>query len=252
MNLRGNTIFITGGGSGIGRGLAEAFHKLGNQVIIGGRRREALDRTVAANPGMAALVFDVTNPGSISAGARQLIAAHPDLNVVINNAGVQYAVDFASVEPIDEDGFSAEIDTNVYGVLRVTAAFLPHLKTRPAATIVNISSGLAYMPLARYAVYCATKAFVHSFSVSLRHQLRRTGVRVVELAPPWVATELGGHPAVAPTDGRPGPMPLDDFIAAAMAELATDAEELHIGTAQSLYAAAVNEGAGRIFARMNP
>src|SRR4051794_2416027 len=195
MRLEANTIFITGGGSGIGRGLAEAFHKLGNQVIIGGRRREALERTAAENPGMSTIQIDTSNAESIRAAAAEVIRRFPELNVVVNNAGVQRVIDFAGEGPIDEAGFQEEIDTNIYGVLRVTTAFLPHLRSKPSATIVNVSSGLAFLPTARFPVYCATKAFVHSFTMSLRYQFRGSNVRVVELAPPWVATDLDAtHP----------------------------------------------------------
>lgn len=250
MKLEGNTVFITGGGSGIGRGLAEALHKRGNDVIIGGRRKSALDETAAVNPGIETIVFDVADKESVARGANELIGRFPNLNVIVNNAGVQKATDFAG--KIDQPGFEAEIDTNIYGVLRVTSAFLEHLKSKPAATIVNISSGLAFMPMSRFPVYCATKAFVHSFSMSLRRQLSGTSVRVVELAPPWVVTDLGGdHTPPVAREGRPGPMPLDAFIEAAMQALETDAEELPIAGARFLYNAGVAPGAGEAFKNLN-
>ena len=246
----GNTILITGGGSGIGRGLAEAFHKLGNHVVITGRRRDVLDRTAAANPGMAAMVMDVSKAESIRAVAEEAIAKFPPLNIVVNNAGVQRVHDFAAGS-LDENAMREEIDTNVYGVIRVSAAFLPHLKTRPRATIVNVSSGLAFLPLARYPVYCATKAFVHSFSMSMRHQLRHTNVRVVELAPPWVATDLdANHASPTEHDGMK-PMPFTDFIAAAVEELSSDRDELPVAGAKFLYSAGLGEKSGVIFAQMN-
>jgi uncharacterized oxidoreductase len=250
MILEGNTVFITGGGSGIGRGLAEAFHKHGNQVIIGGRRMAALDETAAANPGIKTIVFDVADKRSISQGAAELIRRFPDLNVVVNNAGVQKATNFAG--KIDERDFEAEIDTNIYGVLRVTSAFLEHLKEKPSATIVNVSSGLAFMPMARFPVYCATKAFVHSFSMTLRRQLSGTSVRVIELAPPWVVTDLGGdHTPPVAREGRPGPMPLAGFIEAAMQGLASDVEELPVAGAKFLYDAGVAPGAAAAFGKLN-
>lgn len=252
MQLTGNTIFITGGGSGIGKGLAEAFHQLGNKVIIGGRRPAVLEQTAAANPGIEHILFDVTRRDSIAQGAAGLIHRFPKLNVIINNAGVQRGVDFAS--DVDESKFEQEIETNIYGVLRVTSAFLPHLKSLPAATIINISSGLAFVPLARSPVYCATKAFIHSFSMSLRWQLRDTGVRVIEVAPPWVQTELGSTDTPGPTapTNRPGPIPLDRFIQKTLEALRTDDEELRIGRAQFLYAAGINENSDEAFRRMNP
>ena len=168
---------------------------------------------------MTAMQLDTSNRDSIRAVAAEAIRRFPEINVVINNAGVQRVIDFARDEPIDEAAFEEEVDTNIYGVLRVTTAFLPHLKSRPSATIINISSGLAFMPIARFPVYCATKAFVHSFSMSLRHQLRGTSIRVIELAPPWVSTDLAAtHPARTLHEGM-RPMPLPDFIAAAMQDL---------------------------------
>jgi uncharacterized oxidoreductase len=151
----------------------------------------------------------------------------------------------------DEKSMREEIDTNVYGLVRVTAAFLPHLKTKPRATIVNVSSGLAFLPLARYPVYCATKAFVHSFSMSIRHQLRHTNVRVVELAPPWVPTDLDANHA-SPTEHEGiKPMPLTDFIAAAVEGLSSDRDELPVAGARFLYSAGIGEKSGMVFAQVN-
>jgi uncharacterized oxidoreductase len=251
MNLQGNTVFITGGGSGIGRGLAEAFSKLGNKVIIAGRRSEALQRTCAANPGMEFVTLDASKPESIRAVADEVICRYPDLNVVINNAGVQRVFDFVADTPLEEADMREEVDTNIYGVLRMTTAFLPHLKTKASATILNVSSGLAFVPIARFPIYCATKAFVHSFSVSLRHQLKNTNVRVVELAPPWVKTDLDAqHPVRTVHEGM-SPMPLPDFIAAAMQELSSDAEELPVAGARFLYGAGVGERFAAVFEQIN-
>jgi uncharacterized oxidoreductase len=251
MNTTGNTIFITGGGSGIGRGLAEAFHKLGNKVIIGGRRESVLAATAAANPGMEFVVFDAASQESITAGTTELTRRFPTLNVVINNAGVQWQHNFATQVMLDESGVDAEIDTNILGVMRVSAAFLPHLKQQPSATIVNLTSGLAFTPMAAYPVYCATKAFVHSFTLSLRHQLRETPVRVIELAPPWVATDLAAAQPEQADHGDMKPMPLADFIAEAMAALATEDEELLIANARFLHDSAVAPQSGKVFAMIN-
>jgi uncharacterized oxidoreductase len=251
MNIKGNTILITGGGSGIGRGLAEAFHKIGNQVIMAGRRRDVLEKTAAANPGMGTVVLDATKPESIRAAAQEVIRGYPNLNVVVNNAGVQYLHDFASDAPLDEQGMGAEIDTNILRVIRVSSAFLPHLKSKPIATIINVSSGLAFLPLARYPIYCATKAFVHSFSMSLRHQLKKTNVRVVELAPPWVATDLDAHQGVTTSHEGMSPMPIPEFVAAAMQELQSDAEELPVAMSKFLYSAGVGEKAAATFEQIN-
>ena len=235
MRMQSNTIFITGGSSGIGRGLAEAFHKLGNQVIISGRREAALMAICEANPGMRSCVLDVTDPASVREIARHVAEEFPDLNCVFNNAGVQKHHDFASGEPLDEQAVLDEINTNLLGVIRVATAFLPHLRKHPGATLVNVSSGLAFVPLARFPVYCATKAAVHSFTMSLRHQLKGTGVKVVELIPPYVATELGRESKTAVPVG-PKPMPLDAFIAETVKALEGDADEVAIGDARNLVA----------------
>jgi len=157
MQMKSNTMFITGGGSGIGRGLAEAFHKLGNQVIISGRREQALKKTCGANPGMRYYVLDVTDPRSIRSVAEKVIADFPKLNCVFNNAGVQKYVDFSAGKRLDDDALLAELNTNVLGLIRVTDAFLPHLRKQANATLLNVSSGLAFVPLARFPVYCGLK-----------------------------------------------------------------------------------------------
>jgi uncharacterized oxidoreductase len=249
MKMQLNTIFITGGTSGIGKGLAEAFHKLGNQVIISGRREDRLQSICAGNPGMKYFLLDVTDPESIRSTARKVIAEFPGLNCVFNNAGIQRRHDFAAAKGIDDSAVLAEIQTNLLGLIRVSAEFIPHLKTRQDAILLNVSSGLAFVPLAVFPVYCATKAAVHSFSLSLRHQLRKSGVKVIELIPPYVATELGGA-AQAPA-GAMTQMPLEIFIAETMKELAGDAQEIAIGGSKNLLAATGPENVQNIFSRMN-
>jgi uncharacterized oxidoreductase len=244
MRTTGNTILITGGGSGIGGGLAQAFHKLGNRVIVAGRRRDVLEKT-----GLDYVVLDTQDRAAIATAASEITAKYPELNVVINNAGVQRQHDFSSA--VNETHIAEEIDTNINGILGMTAAFLPQLLKQPHAALINVSSGLAFVPMARFPVYCATKAFVHSFTVSLRHQLRKTNVKVIEIAPPWVATDLGaGHSTLEAAPGR-GPMPLDAFIEATMADLATDREELPVASAKFLHGAGVGEKFGDAFAQMN-
>jgi len=191
MNTTGNTILITGGGSGIGRGLAEAFHKLGNHVIIAGRRKQVLDETVTANPGMSSAVLDIENAASIRAFAAKLIADFPALNAVIHNAGIMRPENLLA-QPEDLADAEAIITTNLLGPIRLTAALLPHLQKQPHAAILTVTSGLAFIPLAMTPTYNATKAAIHSYTQSLRYQLKSTKVQVIELIPPYVQTELMG------------------------------------------------------------
>ena len=209
MNLTGNTILITGGGSGIGRGLAESLHALGNQVIIAGRRQHALDETTAANAGMKSLPLDIENPEAIREFAAKAVVEYPSLNFLINNAGIMRTEKLLAQQPnlADAEGIVA---TNLLGPIRLTAALLPHLQKQSRAAILNVSSGLAFLPLALTPTYCATKAAIHSYTLSLRYQLRSTSIEVLELIPPYVATNL-----MSGADD-PRAMPLDQFIAEVM------------------------------------
>ena len=220
MKMTGNTIFITGGGSGIGRGLAEALHKLGNEVIISGRRQNVLAETVKANPGMSSVELDMTSPESIAAVAKTLVAEHPKLNVLINNAGIMKNDAVNGV--VDDRTVESTVTTNLLGPIRMTSALLEHLKEQAGATVVYVSSGLAFTPLAMTATYSATKAAIHSFAMSQRYMLKDTGVRVLELAPPYVQTELMGDRQ----KNDPMAMPLDDFIAQSMELLGGDKDEI--------------------------
>jgi uncharacterized oxidoreductase len=213
MNISGNTILITGGGSGIGRALAEALQAEGNTVIIAGRRAAALQEVADANPGIETATLDVGDPAAIVAFAQQITARFPALNVVINNAGIMKVEDLTA-DPVDLAAAEATIATNLLGPIRLIAALLPHLKAQPSATIMTVSSGLAFVPLAATPTYSATKAAIHSYSNSLRHQLRNTKVEVIEIAPPAVATDLmPGHAENANS------MPLDAYIAETIAHL---------------------------------
>ena len=209
MNLTGNTILITGGGSGIGRGLAESLHALGNQVIIAGRRQHALDETTAANAGMKSLPLDIENPEAIREFAAKAVVEYPSLNFLINNAGIMRTEKLLAQQPnlADAEGIVA---TNLLGPIRLTAALLPHLQKQSRAAILNVSSGLAFLPLALTPTYCATKAAIHSYTLSLRYQLRSTSIEVLELIPPYVATNL-----MSGADD-PRAMPLHQFIAEVM------------------------------------
>jgi uncharacterized oxidoreductase len=211
MKLTGNTILITGGGSGIGRGLAEAFHALGNQVIIAGRRREVLEETTAANPGMQSALLDIERAEAIRSFAAKMAEEYPSLNVVIHNAGIMRPENLLE-QPEELTDAEAIITTNLLGPIRLTAALLPQLKRQPAATIMTVSSGLAYLPMAMTPTYCATKAAIHSYSLTLRYQLRGTKIEVLELVPPYVQTELMGNRQAS----DPRAMPLKDYIAETM------------------------------------
>ncbi len=198
MQMTGNTILVTGGTSGIGRALAEAFHDRGNHVVITGRRQSLLDEITAARPGMAGLPLDLDDPASLPGLAVEVRARYPGLNVLIANAGISLAEDLAS-DDWNASAAQSLVETNIMGVLRVVAAFLPTLKHRPNATVMATSSNLAFVPRVDFATYCASKAFLHSWLQSLRHQLRKFPVEVLELAPPYVQTELtGAQQAVDP------------------------------------------------------
>jgi uncharacterized oxidoreductase len=209
MNLNGNTILVTGGGSGIGRGLAESLHALGNQVIVAGRRQQALDETTAAHPGMKSLPLDIEDPAAIRAFAAKAVVEFPSLNVLVNNAGIMRAEKLLA-QQTDLADAEAIVATNLLGPIRLTAALLPHLQKQPRAAIMNVSSGLAFLPLALTPTYCATKAAIHSYTLSLRYQLRATGIEVLELIPPYVQTHL-----MSGADD-PRAMPLARFIGEVM------------------------------------
>jgi uncharacterized oxidoreductase len=227
MNLTGNTIFITGGGSGIGRALAEALHKRGNKVIISGRRKGHLAAVVTANPGIEAIALDIADPDNINNVAKKLIQEYPDLNVLINNAGIMGPDQAAAV--IDDKLLVSTVTTNLLGPIRLTSALVDQLKSRRGVILYN-TSVLAFVPLALTAVYSATKAALHSYVLSQRFLLRDSGVRVLEIAPPWVRTELMNSQEAAQA------MPLDRFIAEALDALGTDADEILVEAAKPLRA----------------
>jgi len=216
MQMTGNTILVTGGGTGIGRGLAEELHGLGNQVIIAGRRLEPLRAVAEANPGMQYLSLDQGDPADIRRFAIKLTDNHPDLNVIVNNAGIQ------RVEHLTSSGPGAAEQTvaiNLLGPIRLTAALLHSLLGKPHAAILNVTSGLAFMPSALTPTYCASKAAMHSYTQSLRFQLRDTSVQVIEIIPPQVQTALQGEHGF-----NPRAMPLDEYITETMTLLQTQPE----------------------------
>lgn len=211
MKLSGNTIFIVGGTSGIGRGLAEALHQRGNRVIVGGRRQALLDELTAQHPGMEGVAIDLQDSGSIESAAAKVKQDFPALNVLMVNAGIARFEDLTT-GPYDLSSAREIVQTNILGVMETVGAFLPLLREQPQATVMATTSNLAFMPMAAGATYSASKAFLHSWLQSLRFQLRQTKVEVLELAPPYVQTELGGEQQKS----DPRAMPLDEYIAEVM------------------------------------
>jgi uncharacterized oxidoreductase len=211
MNLNGNTILITGGGSGIGLALAEEFQRLGNQVIVAGRSQARLE--VAKAKGLEVFPVDMTSEESIKALASQVVAQYPALNVVIHNAGVMANEKLTSR---DNSSIAAEtIATNLLGPMFLTNALLPHFLKQKAATIITVTSGLAFVPLVMAPSYSATKAAIHSYTQTLRYQLKDTAVEVIELVPPYVRTSLMGERQA----NDPNAMPSEDFVNEAMSIL---------------------------------
>lgn len=199
MQLTGHTVLVTGGSSGIGFALAQRFRKEGNEVIICGRRADALERTKAEIPGVHALVGDTGTAESREALWAEVTAKFPKVDVLVNNAGIQNKIDALAPEPWKV--LQQEIGINLEGPIHLSFLAIPHLAKQPHAAILNVSSGLAFSPMATMPIYCATKAALHSFTLSLRHQLRKTSIEVIEIIPPAVRTNLGGaHDFGAPLD----------------------------------------------------
>lgn len=245
MNTAHDTVLITGGGAGIGRAFAEALHRKGAKVIIAGRREGPLAEVVAANPGMAYVVLDVADPAAIEPVAAQVIADHPALNVVVNNAGIMKVEDLSQGQ-IDLALVDETLNINLLGTVRLTAALLPHLLSKPDATVVTVSSGLAFVPLAATPIYNATKAAIHSWSQSLRHQLKDTSVKVVEWAPPAVATDLmPGHAA------NPNSMPLAEFVSESLALFEAGHDEILVERVKFLSGAEARGEYAQVFEALN-
>jgi uncharacterized oxidoreductase len=250
MKMTDNTILITGGSSGIGRALAEAFHVRGNRVVIAGRDRKKGEEIARRNPGMTSLAVDVATPDGVRKLATDVMASHATLNVVIHCAGIMRDEDWTAAEPEVRDAEEV-VATNLLAPIRLTSALLPRLRRQPHATIMTVSSGLAFVPMAAVATYCATKAAIHSYSRSLREQLRGTNVEVLELIPPYVATQLMG-PAQA---HDPHAMPLSEFIAEVLTILETqpEARELCVQRVLPLRTAEISgrEAFEKLFAMLN-
>lgn len=231
METKGNTILITGGTSGIGLGLAEEFSRLGNKVIICGRRENRLKEIHEKNPSIIIKRCDVSIEKERKELIDWVISEYPDFNILINNAGIQTGqkIDLT----MDLQKVQQEIETNLTAPIHLCALAIDHLKSKQNSFIINISSGLAYVPLAFLPIYCATKAGVHSFSLSLRHQLKNTSVKVFEIAPPAVDTELGQDRRKDNAHTHGG-ISVEEFIKEAMKALKNDEYEAAIGTAKNL------------------
>jgi uncharacterized oxidoreductase len=248
MQMTGNTVLITGGASGIGLALGVAMLAAGNQVIIAGRRQAALDASIAAHPGLVAYALDVEDPHAITTFAAKVVAAHPALNVLVNNAGIMRSEDLLS-PPDFLTNAEAMIATNLLGPIQLTAALVPHLQRQASSQIINVTSGLAFVPLAMTPTYSATKAGLHSYTQSLRHQLRDTSIEVLELAPPMVQTDL--MPGQA---SNPHGMPLADYVSEVMGLLSRTPtpDEICVERVQFLRQAEATGQFGTVFAMLNP
>ena len=204
MQTNGNTILITGGGSGIGRELAHKWHDLGNTVIVAGRTQASLDETAAGHANIHTMIVDVGDADDLARFAKKVVEVHPAINVLVNNAGIMRFEDITEERELGDA--EATIATNLLGPIRLIDGLIEHLKARENAAIINVTSGLAFVPMPRTATYSATKAAMHSYTVSLRAKLEGK-VEVIELAPPAVQTELTPGQST-----REGYMPLDEFI----------------------------------------
>ncbi|MEV6897690.1 SDR family NAD(P)-dependent oxidoreductase [Amycolatopsis sp. NPDC051372] len=224
MDISGNTVFIPGSTSGIGLALALELQAKGNTVIIGGRRTELLREIAVRHPGLDTVRIDTTDPASIDAAAKEVLANHPDLNVLVTMSGIMRVEDWHRPESFLASAESV-VTTNVLGPIRLIAAFVEHLQTRPDATIMTVSSGLAFTPLKVTPSYNASKAAIHMLSESLRLQLADTSVKVLELEPPSVQTDL--LPGQAGNDHA---QPLDEFVSEVMNLIETqpDAREIQV------------------------
>lgn len=249
MNIHGNTILITGGATGIGFALAEVFLKEGNEVVICGRRENRLREAKEKLPGVNIRQCDVADPAQRKALFDWTVEKFSNLNVFVNNAGIQRQIDFTKGTD-NYRGEESEIVINLLAPVHLSALFIPHLLKQQESAIVNVSSGLGFVPLAIMPIYCATKAALHSYSCSLRHQLRSTTIKVFEIIPPTVDTELdrGAREKRGKSDRGIKP---EEVALAAIQGLHKDEYELAIGRADFLRMKSRNDPEG-IFHTLNP
>ncbi|HVB03004.1 MAG TPA: SDR family NAD(P)-dependent oxidoreductase [Chitinophagaceae bacterium] len=231
MNLSGNTILITGGTSGIGLGFAEQLILSGNTVIICGRRADRLQEISHQYPAIITRKSDLQSATERITLCDWVLSRHPALNMLINNAGIQLMGDLT--RPLDSGRISSEVETNLVAPIHLVSLLAPTLSAKESAAIINISSGLAFVPISFMPVYCATKAAIHSLTLSLRYQLRNTPVKVFEVIPPSVDTELG-HDRRPDKSSSHGGMPVNEFIREAMQAIKLDLLEAPIGDAKNL------------------
>jgi short-subunit dehydrogenase involved in D-alanine esterification of teichoic acids len=224
VNITGNTVFIPGSTSGIGLALALELQARGNTIIVGGRRADLLERIAAEHPGIDTVQIDTADPASIESAAKEVLARHPDLNVLVAMAGIMRIEDWHAPESFLASAESV-VTTNVLGPIRLIAAFIEHLRSRRDATIVTVSSGLAFAPLAVTPSYNASKAAIHMLSESIRLQLADTSVKIVELVPPSVRTAL-----LPGQEESEFAMPLEEFVAEVveLLESRPDATEIQV------------------------
>jgi uncharacterized oxidoreductase len=244
MKLHNRTVLITGGATGIGLALAKRFTASGNKVIICGRREVRLEAVRRELPGLITIRADVSSEEERIRLFETVVSKHPEIDVLVNNAGIQNRPS-PITEQQDFQAYQWEIATNLEAPVHLSLLFAKHLSQKPDATIINITSGLAFSPLAFMPMYCATKAALHSFTLSLRHQLRDTSVKVVEIIPPKVQTDLGGiglH-----DDG----VPLDQFADHAWSQLALGSQEFGFGFSERNRLAS-REVLDQVFATLNP
>ena len=232
MKTYGNTILITGGATGIGLALAEAFAKAGNKVLICGRRKARLEEAKGKLPQIQVRQCDLSEKENRESLCNWVRANHKDLNILVNNAGIQRAMNLRK-GTTELFGGEDEVQTNLAAPIHLAACFAPLLLEKKEAAIINVSSGLGFVPIAAMPVYCATKAGIHMFSVSLRHQLKDTPVKVFEIVPPAVDTELGKGTTGAPEQGYRGILP-SEVAVATMKALENDEYEIVIGEAKGL------------------
>jgi uncharacterized oxidoreductase len=232
MKINGNTILITGGSSGIGFELAKQLLTLNNVVIATGRDENKLKKAQSLLPKLHVLKSDVSDSAEIESLRKKALGDFPKLNVLINNAGIMRMINMHDMQA-DLEGLTREIDVNLKGPMRMAKAFLPHLKKQGEAAIVNVTSGLAYVPLPISPVYCATKAGLHSFTQSLRVQLKNTAVKVFEVAPPATATELLADMNADDMKGV-SVMGVEAMVADSIRGLAADRMEIRPGQANQL------------------